>query len=346
MPVSTFVADLLPWWRWGGAPVFLSLVLAAVVLVVALILAGPWRRNPLLPMAVVGGLTAAVLGGDVVTGSRLTIAAPMGLQPLVAGRFFGLGNMQFALFATGCMLLAIVVADYAVRADRRRLGALGVGVIGLLAVVVVGTPGLGSDFGGPPSIVPMFGLYALLVAGVRLRPVRVAVVLGGAAVVVSLFAVGDWLRPPAERTHLGRFVASTLDGDIGPILSRKLSQNLDILFGSSQTLLALGAVALLGLLLFAPQRLGGPALQPVLARSPVLAPGVGCLLVGLLIGTAVNDSGIVVLAMGMSLALPLLVAARCAFRPATEASAAVVSATARDRAQQSAEPEVEQTTRG
>jgi len=299
VPVSTFLAHLLPWWRWGGAHVFVGLLLLVVALVTTLILAAPWRlSHPLLPMAVVGGLTAAVLGGDVLTGSRLTIAAPMGLQPLVAGRFFGLGNVQFALFATGCMLLAIVVADHAGRAGRRRSGAAAVAGIGLVALLIVGTPGLGSDFGGPPAIVPMFGLFALIVAGVQLHPALVAAVLGGAAVVVFAFAVGDWLRPPADRTHLGRFVASTLDGDIGPILARKLSQNLDILIGSPQTLLALGAVALVVFVLFRPRRWGGPALAPVLASSPLLAPGMGCLLVGLVIGTVVNDSGIVVLGWG------------------------------------------------
>lgn len=345
VPVSTFLAHLLPWWRWGGAPVFLGAMLLVAAVLTTLVLAAARRADPLLPMAVVGGLTAVVLGGDVLTGSRLTIAAPMGLQPLVAGRFFGLGNVQFALFATGCMLLAIVVADRAVRAGKRRLGAAAVAALGLSAVVVVGTPGLGSDLGGPPSIVPMFTFFGLIVAGVRLRPARVAAVLGGAAAVVAAFAVGDWLRPAADRTHLGRFVASTLDGDIGPILARKMSQNLDILLGSPQTLLALGAVALLVFVLFRPRRWGGPALEPVLDRYPLLAPGVGCLFVGLGIGTAVNDSGIVVLAMGASLAVPLLVAARCAGGPRT-AGSSLGSAAAGDGPQEAAEPQIEQATRG
>ena len=346
VPVSSVLAHLFPWWRWGGAPVFVGLMLLVVAVLTTLILPGPLRAHPLLPLAAVGGLTAAVLGGDVLTGSQLTIAAPMGLQPLVAGRFFGLGNVQFALFATGCMLLAIVVADYAVRAGRRRVGALAVTAIGLIAVAVVGTPGLGSDFGGPPSIVPMFGLFALIVAGVALRPARVVAVLAVAAVVVLAFALGDWLRPPADQTHLGRFVASTLDGELGPILARKLSQNLAILVGSPLTLLALGSVAMVVLVLFRPRRWGGPAMAPVLAGSPVLAPGVACLLVGLGIGTAVNDSGIVVLAMGLSLAVPLLVAARCAGGPTARASPAPSSATSGHGPQESAQSEVEQPTRG
>lgn len=346
VPAASFLAHLVPWWRWGGGPVLLGTMLVVVALVTTVTLAGPWRGHPLLPMAVVGGLTAAVLGGDVLAGSRLTISAPMGLQPLVAGRFYGLGNVQFALFATGCLFLAIALADSAVRAGRRRLGAVVVAVIGLFAVVVDGTPGLGSDFGGPPSIVPMFALFVLVVAGVRLLLGRVVAVLAGAALVMVALSVGDWLRPAADRTHLGRFVGSVLDGEIGAILIRKLSQNLANLVGSPLTLLALGSVALLVFVLFRPQRWGGAAMRPVLTLAPVLAPGVGCLLVGLVIGTAVNDSGIVVLAMGMSLAVPLLVAARCARGSGPDTGPVVDSTTSRDRPEQTSQPEVEQATGG
>ena len=40
-------------------------------------------------------------------------------------------------------------------------------MIGVLATIVDGAPGLGADFGGPPAIVPAFTVLALLVAGVR-----------------------------------------------------------------------------------------------------------------------------------------------------------------------------------
>lgn len=344
VPVASFLAHLLPWWRWGGPTAYLGTMFLIAAAVVAVTFARSWRRHPLIPMAVVGGLTAAVLGGDVLTGSRLTLAAPMGLQPLVGGRFYGLGNVQFALFAVGCMLLAIAVADSAVRAGRRKLGATAVAAIGLFGVVVDGTPGLGSDFGGPPSIVPMFVLFALIVAGVELRPGRVQIVFAGAALLVVAIAVADWLRPLADRTHLGRFVASVLDGEVGGILLRKLSQNLANLVGSPLTLLALGSVLLVGFVLFGRARWGGGALRPVLVRAPVLAPGVGCLFVGLAIGTAVNDSGTVVLAMGMCLVVPLLVAARCARDSVVANGRSEGSAAAGSRTEQLAQPEVEETT--
>jgi len=346
VPAASFLAHLLPWWRSGGIGLYASTMVVVIVVLTSTILAGPWRRDPLLPMAAVGALTSAVLGIDVLTGSHLTIAAPMGLQPLVAGRFYGFGNVQFALFATGCMLVALALAGAGLRAGRRRLALATVVVIGVFAVVVDATPGWGSDFGGPPALVPMFALFALIVAGVRLRPGRVASVFAGAAIVMLLMAVADWLRPPADRTHLGRFVASVLDGDIGPTLARKLSQNAAILVGSPLTLLAFGGIAFVVVVLFRPRRWGGPATGTVLTTAPALSSGVACLFGGLAIGSAVNDSGIAVLAMGVALAVPLLVAARCAGRDAPEEAEPPGSTRSRSRAPQPMQSDIQQPTGG
>ena len=66
-------------------------------------------------------MTLAVLALDVMFGSRLQLSSLMGLQPVVAGRFYGMGNVTYALFATAGLLLATALADPLVRAGRRRL---------------------------------------------------------------------------------------------------------------------------------------------------------------------------------------------------------------------------------
>ncbi len=48
-------------------------------------------------------------------------------------------------------------------------------------------------------------------------------VAGGAS--VSL-AIADWMRPASQRTHLGNFVQSVLNGDLQVILTRKIFANL------------------------------------------------------------------------------------------------------------------------
>ncbi len=116
----------------------------------------------------------------------------------MGGRFYGLSNPGFALFATGALLAAIALADPLVRAGRPGRAAAVVAVVGLVATAVDGLPGLGSDFGGPPALLPAFAYLALRVGGVRLTWRRGLAVLAGTVAVLVALAVGDWLRPPAE----------------------------------------------------------------------------------------------------------------------------------------------------
>ncbi|MFP5347454.1 MAG: hypothetical protein ACLGIA_10550 [Actinomycetes bacterium] len=310
VPVSTFLANLVPWWRTGHD---LLAVVAAVAfwtaLVAAFAMLGPWRDHRLGPFGAVAGVTAFVLAVDVATGSHLQLSSLMGQQPLVAGRFYGLGNQQFALFATGALLLATALADAALNAGRRRLAVWVVVVIGVLAVVIDGTPGIGSDFGGPPAIVPAFAVLALLVAGVRLNLRTLLLVGVGTLAVVVTLSVLDWLRPPENRTHLGRFVETVLNGGALTVIERKLTQNWDILTSSPLSLLVPFGAVFVGLVLMRPVAWGAPALQRTYEHAPTLRNGLFALLVMLAIGFAVNDSGTVVPAIGGVLAIPLLIAA-------------------------------------
>ncbi|GAA0317541.1 hypothetical protein [Kineococcus aurantiacus] len=309
---STFLANTIPWWRHGSSTgSHLLAVSGAVALYVAVITAlallGPWRRHALGPLGFVGFVTAAVLAVDCATGSRLITSSLNGLQPVVAGRFYGLGNQQFALFATGSLLFTIAVADRLVRDGRRRAAVVLVAVAGLLATYVDGV--LGSDFGGPPAILPAFGFLALVVAGVRLTPRRVAVVLGVTVLALAAISVADWLRPVDDQTHLGRFVQSLLDGGAWQVVERKAAQNLRILYGNWLLSLVLAVAAVfIAFVLARPKVLGVSVLQRAYDRFPVLRPGLGCLLVLLAVGFAVNDSGAAVPAVGAMLAVPLLIA--------------------------------------
>ena len=317
LPVATFLANLLPWWRAGGIGLYGS-VAAAVALVAALALAGPWRRTPLGPLTVVAGVTALTIVLDVLTGSRLQLGSLMGVHPLVAGRFYGLNNSAFSLLMVSSLLVAAVAGTALVRRGQR-LAALGlVAVVGAVATVVDGMPGLGSDFGGPPALVPAFAVLGLLVAGVRVGWRRLLLVLGAGVLVVSLFAFLDWLRPVDSRTHLGRFVQTVLDGGLLDVIVRKLGQNLTILTSSWLVLLVGAGVALVVWLAGR-----GPGedtkrdrglLRVAIGELDALRVALPAAATGLVIGFAVNDSGVVIPAIGMSLGVPLVLASLARWR--------------------------------
>ena len=122
-PVSTFVVNLVPWWR-SSAP--LPLFLAGLAVVVALLTAGAlWAggRRPLGALRLVAVATLVVLAGDVLTGSGLQLGSVFGQNPVVGGRFYGLGNTSFALY--GLAVLVVVGWVAASGRSRRRVGGAG-----------------------------------------------------------------------------------------------------------------------------------------------------------------------------------------------------------------------------
>ncbi|MFH5821044.1 hypothetical protein [Georgenia sp. AZ-5] len=321
VPLASYLANLVPWWRTDESGVVLyglTAVIAAALAAVALL--GPWRRLLLAPVAVVGGLTAVVLAVDVLTGARLQLSSLMGVQPQVGGRFYGFNNSSFSLFAASTILTAMCVAEPLVRRGRRAWAAAAIGLIGAVAVVLDGAPSIGADFGGPPALLPGFLVLALLALGVRLTWRRIAAVLGVTVVAALSFSVLDWLRPPAERSHLGRFVETVLDGGLWSVVARKLEQNLNNLFGSVYALLAIGGIAVVVVLLTRPLRrgprgrdgygwlTGGDTVGRLDRDAVMLRPTLVALATTFAIAFAVNDSGIVLPALGISLAVPLLVA--------------------------------------
>jgi tetrahydromethanopterin S-methyltransferase subunit G len=231
----------------------------------------------------------------------------MGYSPTIAGRLYGFGNVAFALFATSMIYLAAWLADGLER-RRRRAAAAGVVVaLGVAALALDGLPELGSDFGGVIAIAAGFGVLLLGVLELRLSVLRLAALVGFGLLVVIGISVIDWLRPSEERSHLGRFVQQVADGELLAVIGRKLGNNLDILFSSVLGLLVPFAVLFLALVLMRPSGRTTSVLRQAYQRAPLLRPALSAWLVAMVVGFAVNDSGIAIPAVGIMLTLPLLI---------------------------------------
>jgi len=309
VPVSTFLANLLPWWRFS---VPLASVVASVAIFAAAIsmlaLLGPWRRRFFGPLVVVCATTVVVLAVDVMTGSRLQLSSLMGLQPVVGGRFYGMGNVTFAVFATATLMLCIAVANHLVTVQQPRLAAVAVAVIGSGAIIVDASPSWGSDFGGPPALLPALILLILTILKIRLTWRRLLAVGGGTVLFVVILGLLDWLRPAESRSHLGRFVQTAIDGGAWDIIARKLDQNMSLLFGNPVSLLVpLGLVTLAYIIARPTSRVADP-LRRSFGRVQLLRPGLIAVVVMWVIGFALNDSGTAIPANGAALAFPLLIA--------------------------------------
>jgi hypothetical protein len=310
VPVATYLANLWPWWRSSspGIPLTLAVVTATAVLALAAS-AGPWRRPLLGPAGAAGALTLAVLTADLAMGSPLQLVALIGGQPIIAGRFYGLSNSTFALFGTAALLAALAVAEGMLSRGRsRREAACAVAAVGVLATAVDGLPALGSDFGGPPALVPAFALLALWVAGIQVTWPRVLTIAGVTLTALLVLSLTDWLRPADDRSHLGRFVQSVLDGGGWLIVQRKAEQNLGMLTSSPLSLSVPVATVAAIVVLHRPERWFAPGLRLAYDRQPLVPAGLAALGVMLLIAFCANDSGTSIPPVSFMLLAPLLFA--------------------------------------
>jgi hypothetical protein len=315
LPVSTYLANLVPW-ELSGAPrwALAGSVLAAALVVTAVAAFGPWRRRRLGPPVAVLAVTLATLVGDVLTGSHLELDGLLGYDAIVAGRFTGYGNLTSGLMSVSALLLTAAGAAAVVRrsaAPTRRTWLLPVLVAGVVCTVLIGAPSLGRDFGGVLAAVPGFAVLGMLLARIRVTATRLVAVLATAVLVVGVVAVLDWLRPADQRSHLGRFVGQVLDGQAWTVVSRKAAANLAILLGSPLAWMLLVALLAAGWLLrpggLLRSRPGRAAAGLPAEDVRVLRAALTALALSLTVGALVNDSGVALPATAATLLVPLLV---------------------------------------
>ena len=308
-PCAAFLAGLLPW-ATSTLPVQ-SLILALAVLtgVLAYLAARSPQDPPWAAPTTLALLTAVVLGVDVMTGSHLqgNLVTP-GDLPLVGGRFFGFGNVAFAIFATSMLVAAGGLAARRIQRRDRRSAVLIVLGMGLAAVFVDGWPGWGADFGGVLALVPGVAVLVAGVAGIRLNLRRAVLIAVAAVVAVSAVAVADWLRPAESRSHLGTFVQRVIEGEAAPVILRKADATLaSVTYGGPLGWLGILGYLAIGALVLRPRWFRARALLDAYATWPTLAPTLQAVLVTGLVGFALNDSGVAVLAAILMAGVPLAV---------------------------------------
>ncbi len=310
VPVSAYLVNVFPWWHTGHPTFWLVAGIGvADALAVAVAMAGPWRRAILGPGTVIAGLTAAVLGADLLTGSSLQVNSLMGYSPLIGGRYYGMGNIAFAVLATSTLLASAGVAHWLEPLRGRRVAVAAVLAMTITAAVLDSWTAWGSDFGGLIAFVPGLSTTALLVAGRRVSFIKLQLLRATGMALVLGMAYIDYLRPPGRRTHMGRFFAQLVQGDAMPWLERKFTAMAHTFGNLTLMPIVVVAVLFLTLVLYRPSRAGAGGLQLAYERAPMLRAGLSGAFVTALVGGAVNDSGIAVPALTLAVAVPLALAA-------------------------------------
>jgi hypothetical protein len=187
--------------------------------------------------------------------------------------------------------------------------------VAVLAVVFVvdGMPFWGSDVGGVLSMLPAFAATGYLLLGFRIRLRTALLGLVAAVIAVVAFGLFDLTRPSDKRTHLGRLFETTESrgwSGLWTVIERKIYENLSVLLRSTWLLVVL---TVLGFLAYVYSRQRERLLSIVEWVPELRASFVGFAIVATL-GFAVNDSGIAIPGMMLSVLNAAIIALMVATR--------------------------------
>lgn len=233
LPPALLLVNAAPWWCVGArdgypsawAPVS-ALAAAALVAVCIVGLAAGITMLAQRRRGTRAGLVALLVTAaipltwlvDAATGAHLAFNNPLGMNAVVAGRFYGVSNTAFALVAGA--LVTVIAAAWNQLGRGRRTALILTCLLGGAALIVDGAPQLGADVGGALTLVPTLALLGAGLAGLRLSWRRWLAIGTTTLLVVGGFAVVDLLRPGSP-THLGRFARQVADGSAAGVLGRK-----------------------------------------------------------------------------------------------------------------------------
>ena len=308
LPAGTFLASLVPWWTLGHpALVLYALAAAWAAAVAAVALAGPWRRDPLGPPGVIAAVTLGVIGLGLMTGSRLMLETPFGLNVLEAGRFYGLGNNAVVIYGASGILCAAWLGGALLRRGERRRALLVVAAVTAFTVIVAAWPGFGAKVGGTIAMLP--GLLVLFAAAAG-KPVtwwRAALIGVSGLALVTVFALVNYFVPVTGHSDIGGFVGQLLHGGADATVQRKIGSNLGSLTANPFNLVIPVVVAGLGAIVAWPTRLHCPLLARAYRQIPLLKPALAAVWLTAALGWFAEDSGVTVPAAALPFVLPLMV---------------------------------------
>ena len=297
-PLGSYLATPIDAHDLGAGWFIATLIAIDVALVTVVMLA---IRSPLDRLLALTAATVLLFIVDLTFFDALQLNAVFGNDPIVAGRFTGLGNIAFAILGTTSLMTGALLVN---RWPDRPLVFWVVGALFVVTVIVDGAPALGSDVGGIISLVPVLAITFMLLLGKRPTPRVVVVAVLSGLIALGLFLLVDLSRPSESRTHLGRLFEDVRARGwevFGDTVTRKIRTNLRVFRSTIWTYLVPPALGVIAWLLLRPK---GRWRRLAVTFPKVRAGLIGGLLLAV-VGFAVNDSGIVVPAMVLSFLAPM-----------------------------------------
>jgi hypothetical protein len=284
IPVAMVLAGALPWNETYRPILVLCLTVASLCVTLTIIGVAASKRLNTSIGVVAAAFTVTILTVDAALGAVMEPGSMLNSKPTNGGRWYGFGNVTFAIYAGATLVLIGYLAQRLDAANRKPAAIITMAIVGLGVVACDGWPSMGADFGGVLALTPAIIWLWCALAGVKIRW-PTALISGAVAVaLVALISWLDWRRGPAARSHLGNFVQRVLEGDAQDIIIRKAVSAAESLFAPLGLVAMIGGAAL-WILIF---RVLGPLFDD---RETTRAVALAILAVAV-VGTLLNDGGV------------------------------------------------------
>jgi hypothetical protein len=255
--------------------------------------------GPRMPVAVLSLLTVVVISVDQLLGAPLSYTSFLGYSPLLAARYYGLGNEGAALiFGAAIIGFALLLDEYRDAKWSRAAGLWGIPLLGLGVTWIGAAPTLGANVAVAIWGVVGFGAMWVIYNNIR---VDWRVVVGSLLVMVLLIAAFSFIDMRADagsQSHLARAWESMAKGGVSElwlIVVRKAETNIRVLTRTNWSYLLIAVLAFLGFMRWRPQG----DFASTLEENPGYSAGMAACLIGGLAAYVTEDSGIVIPALIM-----------------------------------------------
>jgi len=287
LPLAYLMAPLLPYQTPIG---YIGAVLLFTYALVLLALAGEKlvRHGSLL---VAAGATVLFIVINLLAGSYTDLRSVFGYSPIVAGRFYGLGNQTFSLLIPAFFVFLALVLDSFSLAGLKKGLKPAVLALFLSLIFLIGYPALGANTGGLITAATAFTVAFFTFFYQSIKPWQLVIILLAAVLFLSLFVLADIYLLPTP-THMGKTALMVASGgweQLGIIVKRKALANFRIFKYTSWSYLI---VTVIGLLLWQWLTQTDFGQINLFQKYRYLKKSLGVTLVAGLVGAAVNDSGI------------------------------------------------------
>ena len=274
---ATMLTRLAPlWWQQSGRHVLCSAALAVAIAWWA----HRWHRYAFSPLIAVAGLTWVLAAINAASSGRIDELSLFGYTPLTGARFYGVGNMGFAIFMMSALIVGVAwIAD----SPTPMRGILGAGSLWAVTVALQAGPRWGADFGSVLAMVPLY--VAVLWCAGRRRHGVVEWIRGFAMGGVLALAVAVVVVKASASTHVAGLASS--GSGLAATIEGKLATSWRVLSISPIAIGAPVAVVAIAWWVWAHR-------ERLLCGDRVWSVGVAAMCIAPILGGAVNDSGVVI----------------------------------------------------